>query len=739
MNPILKKIADLRSQLTRWILVRGFGRWLLAALLLLVADMLLDRVFKMDFAQRAVMLVLLAAGMAIYFFLQVVRPLFLRPTDDALIFEVERKNPQLKESLISALQLSRDDARAKTGQSGVSQQLIDMTVKQGFDDAAKVNFGQALDLRQSKWNLALLAVGLGVAGLLIVGTASNSFLKTWFSRNILLSNDQWPQATYLKIAGVSDGKLRIPRGADHRQLVNVLETSTNSDVSISLEVDNPAGRSILPMKRTGKEDGREHLFLFHNVSSEFRFRATGGDATTQWVSVELVEPPSIVKLDLSTTPPAYTGIPSIELTGPGPYSVLSGSKLNIDLTTNKPISTAALVNGQRLMPLKSVKDDETFSAIIPHDGELAGGEYAFRLTDKDGVNNSRKSKFTITIKEDKPPIVRATLLGISGLVVPKATIPVSMQAKDEYGLAKLSFQSDWKTETDADQPAKKGNRSISIAESGQPGILVAPLAEINEVVPLELETLDLSPGTSFRFTVDAKDHFPTADNVGKSPEFLLRVVTEAELRSDLLRREIEQRQAFDRVYQDQLTLATELQALVARKRPDAMDDSQFLAAQEKEFITAVRNQKSIGTAVSRVADRFEEFLVEVKNNKLDAAENAIDPSQRIETRFDQRIIQPIRQLDENEISLAARHVEHCRTLLNNPSDLNAAATKADETHQLILEQMKLILASMNDSENFQGIINDIIAVKNASEDINRKIDTGAKPAIDEIDEDKIFD
>ena len=105
MNPIQNKIALLRGQLTRWILVRGIGQWLLITVAVLLLDMGLDRIFKMDFAQRTVMLTLTAVGLTVLFFWKVLRPIWLRPTDSALVYEVERKNPQLKESLLSAMQL----------------------------------------------------------------------------------------------------------------------------------------------------------------------------------------------------------------------------------------------------------------------------------------------------------------------------------------------------------------------------------------------------------------------------------------------------------------------------------------------------------------------------------------------------------------------------------------------------------------------------------------------------------
>lgn len=743
MNPIQNKIAALRGQLTRWILVRGLGQWLLIAIAVLLLDMGLDRFFKMDFAQRTVMLALTAIGLGVLFFWKVIRPIWLRPSDDALVYEVEKKNPQLKESLLSAMQLDRSKAN-KAELAGVSQQLVDATIQKGFEDAAKVNFGGVLDLGQQRLNWSLFGVGLLLAALVGIGSASHPFLNTWFKRNVLLTNDQWPQETYLKVVGARDGKLRIPRGTDHRQLVQVLDISTVKDVLVSLEMDTSTGRSTMPMKQTGKDDGTEHVFMLHNVSTGFRLRAVGGDDTTEWVDVELVEPPAISKLEIAAKLPAYTGVDRQILSGPGPFAILKNSHLDVQVAANKEVVEAFVVNGQNKIVLPSDgRQENQFAGRVPADGPLTGGEYEVRLVDAEGVQNSRRSKFKIAITMDKPPVVRASLLGISGLVVPRATVPISFQAKDEYGFAELGFDCAWinDSETDDSQTNDPENqvKRFAFATKGQPGFLAQPSASVNDVVALEMDTFDLPPGTTFRFMVTGKDEYPDADNTGSSQEFLLKIVTEAELRADLLRREIEQRQVFDKAYETQLTLATELQAVVVRTKPADQSEADFAAAREKALVAATRAQKAIGTSAVRVADRFEEFLVEVKNNKLDEAENAIAPDQRIETRFDQRIIQPIRALDENLISLAARHMDHCRSLVNDPEGLKAAADQADQTHQEILTQMKSILAAMNASEGFQGIINEVISIRKGTNDMIKRSEAEETPEESGIDEGKIFD
>ena len=47
---VMEKLLRMRGKLTRWILIHGLGRWLIAVLAVLAFDVALDRFFKMDFA-----------------------------------------------------------------------------------------------------------------------------------------------------------------------------------------------------------------------------------------------------------------------------------------------------------------------------------------------------------------------------------------------------------------------------------------------------------------------------------------------------------------------------------------------------------------------------------------------------------------------------------------------------------------------------------------------------------------
>ena len=717
---IAGRLQGLRRQLWQWVAVRGLGRWLLIVLAMVVGSILIDRVFRMDFSQRLILLIVIVGVALVTLWWRVIVPMSRRPSDDALIYEIEKRHGALDEQLISSVQLDRQ--RGSFESSGTSRELAEATISTGLKQAESIDFDGVLDTRGFLRNLILLGGGVAAVALLGIAILSTSFFSTWFNRNVMLGDAQWPQGTHLEVAGAENGVLVVPRGAAHRQIVRVTEDSTVADVEVRLEIENGDTRSFEPMKRTGKLAGRQHALMFHNVSSEFRFRAIGGDDTTEWISVSLVQPPAIVDRAMQAVMPAYTNAEDQPLVGDGPYSILRRSGLSINATVNKPISIATLSDGERELPMEVSPDGMSFSATVPA-SDIQGGTYEYVLTDREDLKNSRRSKFAITIRDDAVPQVRAELLGISGLVSPRAMVPTSFQAVDEFGLTKIEFLSQWKL-PDADTEQE---RTDLIADSTtQPADAI--WKESDDVAVLDLINLKLVPGTSFRFAVAATDNQPEEPGVGRSQEFLLRVVSVAELRADLLRREEEQQKAFSQAYEDQLQLTADLSAAAISQVPPGVEPEQFEAQRDSKLIAVVRGQKMVGTSIDRVASRFEEFLVEIQNNRLEQAEIELAPDRpRIDERYDGRIIQPIRRLDRDVISLATRGIDKCRRLQNEPAAFDTAIDETLAVQQEILEEMKRILAAMNDSRNFQDFLNDLLELKSIENRIKADLQEQTQP------------
>ena len=730
-SPIVARLAELRAALTRWVLTKGLARWVLLILAIIVIDIVLDRLFKMDFAQRSIMLVVMITLGVGLFYWRVLRPMVSRISDDALLHQIETRYPQLNEKLISGAQLAQlSDLEDK----GVSKELADATIDGSIELAKSMDFGETINRKEHRKNQTTLGFGVGFLALIVLGIFQTEFLSTWFNRNILLGNAQWPQATYLKVVGVEDGVLVLPRGTDHRLIVEVTENSRIQDVSVTLEIENPNGTAIHTMKPTGKLGGREHLFVMHNVSSEMTLKAHGGDDETDSIDVLLVEPPAILDLKMSAEFPDYTRMPAQPLEGPGPHSLLPGSKIKGSVSVNKHLRSATVGNDQQKWDLDAAGDQNYEFSFPGNNQSLIGGKYEFNLVDQTGLASTRPTRFSISIKDDEAPKIFASLIGVSGLAVPKVRIPVTYKTSDDFGINELWFHTNWRNvEIEGDDGS--GSRDVSIAQFFREEDVVRQAEDRTE---LELEPFNLKPGTSFKLLVRVSDTLPQTPNISDSVEFLIRIVSPEELRADLLRREIEQRKAFQQAYDAQLELSSELQA-VAAMVPRGETPEMFDADRQKRMITLARNQKLIGTKLDAIASSYEGFLQESQNNRLDEDVKDLVGEQTLAERFEKQIIGPIRAMDAELISLASRELDNCRRLLNEQNQLLAAVDETTALHQQILDEMKKIMDAMVQSETFQGVINKLLEIKRGEDQIKSEIQRRKPDEKDIFDEDDIFD
>src|SRR5688572_12658666 len=159
---VVSRLAALRRQIAAWFWVDGLARVLWLVIGLCAADLLLDWMFRLDRAQRLVMLVLMASAVGWLIYRRLVRPLSASTSDDALALQVEQGNKHLGQSMISALQLSRmEDVESK----GMSPALVRKTVISGAIAAENVNFASVLAGGDFARNVGLLAL----AAVVLVG------------------------------------------------------------------------------------------------------------------------------------------------------------------------------------------------------------------------------------------------------------------------------------------------------------------------------------------------------------------------------------------------------------------------------------------------------------------------------------------------------------------------------------------------------------------------------------------
>jgi hypothetical protein len=691
---VVQRLAKLRRQLAVWFWVDGLCRILWAAIALLVIDLALDWFFRMDKPQRAVMLALIAGVLVYVAYRKLIRPLSATISDDALALEVERRNPNLHQSMISALQFSRME---DFEQKGYSVAMVRQTVQRGATASADLNFSQVLDDREFRTNAVLLSFATLLLGALAVGSVMHPLLSIWANRNLLLGDAVWPQRTYLEVQRVKDGKVVFPRGEDWTQVVSVREDSKVIPENVYIDFRRARGRATQLMKR--KEGTKDFEAVFASVIEPFEFRARGGDAYTPWVRVELVEQPSISDLQLEVTPPGYTKESVQPLpAGRGPYFVLKGSTLRLKGTANKELARAAIKHDGKSLPLE-IKEGVKVSGTLGPD-DIAASQYVIHLEDKLGLTSRRPTTFGLRIRADREPRVRVRLIGVSGMVVPKARIPFSCRVTDDFGITDLNVQFTWRGD-DPQRPEGQGEFRFEAVKD----MLGKDQVALDDVLELEPQNIPTGTGLTFYFAAQDNDEV-SGQKIGRSSDFLLRVVTEEELRTDLLRREKEQRQEFERLVKGEEDLLTDARAFEAATR----DAASLTAEQKDQLMQMQKKQKVFATNTGAIGERMANILIEVENNKLE------EPGGKLQGRL-QEIIKPLGELAEADMPGVVQSLDGVRRQAGEVAKRNEALTGALTQQEATIEKMKRVLALMVKSEGYQEAVNLLYEIQKSQQNV----------------------
>jgi hypothetical protein len=726
VSSITDRLHRLRSRVVAWFLVDGFSRFFAAAVLLIGIDLLVDWLFEMDRPQRIVMLAIVAAALAFVAWKRIVRPFRGRQLhDDALCLQVEARNASLGERLISAMQFSR---QSDFERRGVSAAMVAATIHSGVRAADDVSFDDVLRRDRFLWNAVLLAASLVVLAGVAVGARSWGPLQIWFDRNILLRDDvHWPQDTVFHVDGVADGELAIPRGDDWLFVARVDPASKVFPEAAEIEIRKGGRRRAEQMKRitdgaaaTSKSPDKpaSPRFRFEysmaNVREPFEFRIRSSSGHTEWIPVRLVDRPEMQSLQLSAVEPKYAGGKTAPLAADSSSMyVLRGTRLIIAGTATKPLAAAEVLVDKHAIRLSV--DGSSFSGSVEPKW-VDGKTYQLRLVGTETLQfpneprprqleSNPHPRFRLRIRPDRVPELTLKLRGIGGMVVPDATIPCEVQATDDFAITAARLKYDWRHRDDTEP--RRGGDPLLLVNDALKDTSKQPWKSLPFRHTLRLKPLNILPGSAFNFQFEADDNDDVSGpKTGKTQLLTIRVVSEAELRDDLLRREKEQQQEFERLVNEQGKLNTEAAALRAAigRRTDAPEKLREL----------MRQQTTLGKNLAGIAERLASIVEEFRNNHL------IDDEKAIAAR-EEKIIKPMRVLAKTLVPQAAAFMENGRRAAQTlrslgrtgkpeavraaTSSRDAALAEAAKTHKAILESMDAILSAMKRTASYQEIVN----------------------------------
>ncbi|MCZ6794675.1 MAG: hypothetical protein O7J95_13790 [Planctomycetota bacterium] len=434
----LAALSRLRHRLRRVHLLDG----LLATGLIVGAGLCLS--FALDYlldvprGVRGLFLVGAGGGLLILLFRRLWRPLSLQLSDEHLALLVEECNPGLKQSLITAIELSRQESE---GSRYVSPELLGSVVKEVETEVHQTSFDRVIRLGRLRRN------ALGLFALVIAiysgGASAPELARIWLQRNLLLGAERWPQETVLEqfpsipeTVAVGDSLLvhvrvlkgdpklvsvqrQLRDGGTSSRLMDRREKSSwdvelgrsdaepstargvltatgrlTEEAASSVERGSgPLARGITQQEAKDleerlRESGHEVLLRgydtfvheFKNISTSFRFWVEGGDDRIGPFDVQVrlrprLDPQSI---HVSYRYPVYTGRDQEEhVQRYGNLKLPVATLVNYRMATNIPVKEAFRV-------LRHGGRGSSSSAVAKNDDERWPGPNAVRQKLEDG-------------------------------------------------------------------------------------------------------------------------------------------------------------------------------------------------------------------------------------------------------------------------------------------------------------------------------------------------------------------
>lgn len=508
-----RRVDGVRGRMVRMVLLTGFLR--VAGLVLGVVGALLLGDYLMEWPRwvRGCALIGLggaavAAGVAWCWW-----PWRRLPNRDAWVLALERRLPGLRSRLISTVQLARETPSSPEAQAFVGRLVLESGAwATGLDARALVS---DRPVRKLAWR-----VGLGlVAGWMALGfgwPVTGVLLRRFCLEEVAL-----PRRTRIVALEVPSV---VGRGDDVPVRVRVEGVKPRAGV---LRIRHGSGR-LQELSLDAELEGGAYSRVVAGVPATFRFTVRVNDAESEERGVEVLPRPVITNLVLTQELPAYTGGASRRVK-PGELSLLRGSTLRVEAVASQSLREAQvrLVGVDRRVPLGLVAGGLGVSgAVVIDDARIQG--FSVELVDAQGISSRDTAVYAVDVVEDAVPQVRILVpTRREELVTARGTMLVAIEARDDFGLGALRIR-----------------HQAASATNGEPGRIELDLAgETNAVVRRRFEwrLSSLQPplpeGGLHEFWVEAEDRNTVAGaQTGRSERYLLRVVTEAEKRADLLGR-----------------------------------------------------------------------------------------------------------------------------------------------------------------------------------------------------------
>ncbi len=255
------------------------------------------------------------------------------PAMEEIATQMEQTEPQLRENLLSAVELATDDPTA-IHDSPVFRSLLQGKVA---EQMGQIRVPNLLPMKLvSKWLLAAVATVAVVAMLLSSG-------DTRFRQ--LAARAMLPGANIARVSRIHVEVLKpTPHSltlAEDETIAVLVEVTGGNVKEVTLETFTPNQGAVRQSMRG--QAASEYVANIHVADESVEYRILAGDAITQRFRIESRSRPRVTAFHKSYEYPKYTGLPDESVTEKhGDLLVLEGTKVEIVMELDQQVTDAEL-------------------------------------------------------------------------------------------------------------------------------------------------------------------------------------------------------------------------------------------------------------------------------------------------------------------------------------------------------------------------------------------------------------
>lgn len=429
-----------------------------------------------------------------------------------------------------------------------------------------------------------------------------------------------------------------------------------------------------------------------------------GKARSQWIPVDLRLQPNVLSGTIEIAPPDYMGLQPMrspldtsELLAP------EGSSIRLDLTSNRPLGSAALT-------FTPARTGSSASVPVEFKGDVSGHVASFRFTatqsgslavlirDVRGTPSAKPTELTLKTQADQAPAIELTNPPSLLLATPKSTIPIAASVEDDHGLSRIQLVRTLSGFRDRSLPIARGlvqTRSYDLKNG------------------LDLASLGLQIGQTIELFVEASDYNPSLLGQGTSGIARIQIISEEDyasrLRAKTTLREFSTRyQLLERSVQQ---ARETLDALQANKNdPAALEKAKEAHRQAARQLEALARDFPVFEMEKRLKDLASEAAAAAQANLDDLAKFETNANAQMQQEAIKKMQERLgrKQQDREQLQQDAKTVTEAGQVLEMAAKFQQiyqtqqSITKRIETiaKEISLgnDQNKRLLASLGDTQ-----------------------------------------